>query len=52
MTECDKCGYEWDYHGVQWRNGKRVYPKCPKCGRCVNIHIQRVHFKKDGDLDV
>jgi len=24
--ECHKCGYEWDYKGVYYRNGKRVYP--------------------------
>ena len=26
MTECDKCGYEWDY------TGKLLKATCPSCG--------------------
>jgi len=26
MTECDKCGYEWDY------TGKLKMATCPSCG--------------------
>ena len=29
--KCKKCGLEYDYNGVLYRNGKKMSPRCPEC---------------------
>jgi len=31
MTECDKCGYEWDY------SGDLLLATCPSCGLKTDV---------------